>query len=133
MKQTRRPEDEEQLNKTPETPAAADAPQGEPSAAIRARVVEARQRQEERFAGMAGVHCNADMRSRDLADFCRLDKAGQSRMRGLIQELDLSARAYDRVLKVARTVADLAGSEDVKDEHVFEASRWRELDRTYWN
>ena len=54
-------------------------------------------------------------------------------MRGLIQELDLSARAYDRVLKVARTVADLAGSEDVKDEHVFEASRWRELDRTYWN
>jgi len=109
-----------------------DAPRGEASAAIRARVVAARERQAARFRGLAGVHCNADMRSRDLADFCRLDRAGQERMRGLLLQLDLSARAYDRVLKVARTVADLAGSEDVKDEHVLEASGWRELDRSYW-
>ena len=110
-----------------------DAPRGEPSATIRARVVAARERQTRRFAGMQGIHCNAEMRARDIADFCRLDHAGQERMRGLIQELDLSARAYDRVLKVARTIADLADSDDVRDEHVFEASRWRELDRTYWN
>ena len=109
-----------------------DAPRGEPSSAIRARVVAARERQAARFAGLPGVHCNADMRARDLADFCRLDRAGQDRMRGLVQALDLSARAYDRVLKVARTVADLADSDDVRDEHVYEASRWRELDRTYW-
>ena len=109
-----------------------DAPRGEPSSAIRARVVAARERQAARFAGLPGVHCNADMRARDLADFCRLDRAGQDRMRGLVQALDLSARAYDRVLKVARTVADLADADDVLDEHVYEASRWRELDRAYW-
>ena len=109
-----------------------DAPKGEPSHVIRARVAEARERQARRFAGMAGVHCNADMHTRDIAAFCRLDSAAQERMRGLLMDLDLSARAYDRVLKVARTVADLAGSEDVKDEHVFEASSWRELDRSYW-
>ncbi len=109
-----------------------DAPRGEPSSAIRARVVAARERQAARFAGLPGVHCNADMRARDLADFCRLDRAGQDRMRGLVQALDLSARAYDRVLKVARTVADLADADDVRDEHVYEASRWRELDRAYW-
>lgn len=110
-----------------------DAPRGECSAAIRARVIAARERQTARFAGMPGIHCNADMRSRDLADFCRLDRAGQEKMRGLLLELDLSARAYDRVLKVARTVADLVDSADVKEEHVLEASTWRELDRTYWN
>ena len=110
-----------------------DAPRGECSASIRERVVEARARQAERFAGLPGIHCNADMKSRHLADFCRLDRAGQERMRGLLLELDLSARAYDRVLKVARTVADLAGSDDVREEHVLEASTWRELDRAYWN
>ena len=72
------------------------------------------------------------MRSRDLAEFCRLTAAGQERMRHLLLQLDLSARAYDRVLKVARTIADLAGSDDVTETHVLEASTWRELDRTYW-
>ena len=108
------------------------APRGEPSSAIRARVVAARERQRRRFAGRPGLHCNADMRSRDLAEFCRLTAAGQERMRHLLLQLDLSARAYDRVLKVARTVADLAGSDDVTETHVLEASTWRELDRTYW-
>ena len=110
-----------------------DAPRGESSAAIRARVVAARARQAARFADMPGVHCNAEMRSRDLGRFCRLGPAAQQRMRALLLELDLSARAYDRVLKVARTVADLADSDEVSEEHVMEASSWRELDRHYWN
>ena len=110
-----------------------DLPPGEPSAAIRARVVAARRRQRERFAGLPGVHCNADMRAGDLGRFCRLDATAQSRMRLLLQTLDLSARAYDRVLKVARTIADLAGEETVADEHVAEASAYRELDRNYWS
>ena len=110
-----------------------DAPQGESSSRIRDRVIAARARQSARFADRSGIFCNADMRSRDLAEYCRLDRAGQDRMRGLLLELDLSARAYDRVLKVARTVADLAGSDDVREEHVLEASTWRELDRSYWN
>lgn len=109
-----------------------EAPAGEPSSAIRARVVAARERQRRRFAGRPGLFCNADMRARDLAEFCRLTPAGQAKMRNLLHELDLSARAYDRVLKVARTVADLADADDVTEEHVMEASGWRELDRNYW-
>jgi magnesium chelatase family protein len=73
------------------------------------------------------------MRAGDLGRFCRLDAAAQNRMRMLLQTLDLSARAYDRVLKVARTIADLAGAESVTEEHVAEASAYRELDRNYWN
>ena len=110
-----------------------DAPHGESSAVIRARVVAARARQAVRFADMPGIHCNAEMRSRDLPRFCRLDAAAQRRMRALLLELDLSARAYDRVLKVSRTVADLAGSDEVTEDHVMQASGWRELDRTYRN
>ena len=110
-----------------------DLPPGEPSASIRARVIAARQRQRARFAEIPGVFCNADMRSRDLARFCKLDPEAQNRMRILLQSLDLSARAYDRVLKVARTIADLAGSDNVTDDHVAEASAYRELDRNYWN
>ena len=110
-----------------------DLPPGEPSASIRARVIAARQRQRARFAEIPGVFCNADMRSRDLARFCKLDPEAQNRMRILLQSLDLSARAYDRVLKVARTIADLAGSDNVTDNHVAEASAYRELDRNYWN
>ena len=110
-----------------------DLPYGEPSAAIRARVVAAREIQRRRFAGMQGIHCNADIRSRDLPRFCRLDSAAQEEMRLMLAQLDLSARAYDRVLKVARTIADLAGSECVLSEHVAEASTFRELDRNYWN
>ena len=110
-----------------------DLPPGEPSTAIRARVIAARQRQRARFAGVPGTYCNADMRSRDLARFCQLDTAAQDRMRFLLQALDLSARAYDRVLKVARTIADLAGSDQVTNDHIAEACTYRELDRNYWN
>jgi len=110
-----------------------DLPPGEPSSAIRARVMAARARQRERFADVPGVFCNADMRSAELGRFCKLDAAAQKGMRLLLQALDLSARAYDRVLKVARTIADLAGADSVTEEHVAEASTYRELDRGYWN
>ena len=109
-----------------------EGPPGESSAAIRERVVKARAIQRRRYAGLTGIHCNAEIPSRDLAQFCKLDVAGQKRMRMLLTTLDLSARAYNRVLKVARTIADLAGSEEVADEHVYEASNLRELDRSYW-
>ncbi len=110
----------------------AELPLGETSADIRKRVIAAREIQRRRFAGIAGVHCNAEIRSRDLPQFCKLDAAAERKMRSLLMSLDLSARAYDRVLKVARTVADLCGSENVREEHVFEASQYRELDRSYW-
>jgi len=110
-----------------------DLPAGEPSAAIRARVVAAREIQKRRFAGLRGIHCNAEIPARDLPRFCRLDAAAQEEMRLMLAQLDLSARAYDRVLKVARTIADLAGSPNVTAEHVGEASTFRELDRTYWD
>jgi magnesium chelatase family protein len=105
---------------------------GESSAEIRKRVIAAREIQRRRFAKTPGVHCNAEMRAKDLAGCCNLDAEAQKRMRNVITELDLSARAYERVLKVGRTIADLAGSETVLDEHIYEASSYRSLDRSYW-
>ena len=105
---------------------------GESSAEIRKRVIAAREIQRRRFAKIPGVHCNAEMRAKDLAGCCNLDAEAQKRMRNVITELDLSARAHERVLKVGRTIADLAGSETVLDEHIYEASSYRSLDRSYW-
>ena len=86
-----------------------------------------------RFADDPDVFCNADMRPRDVARYCRLDTKAQAALREKLQALDLSARAYDRVLKVARTVADLRGADAVGDEDVNRAAGWRALDRNYWN
>ena len=110
----------------------ADLPRGETSAVIRSRVVAARMIQSRRFVDVPGVTCNAEMRSRDLPRFCRLDAEAHQFMKGRLKELDLSARAYDRVLKVARTIADLAGREEVTWEDVSEASGYRALDRSFW-
>ncbi len=110
----------------------AQLPTGEPSAKIRERVIRARAIQEARFADDPDVFCNAEMRSRDIARYCRLDSRAQAALRDKLEQLDLSARAYDRVLKVARTIADLRGSEAVGDEDVNMAARWRALDRNYW-
>ena len=107
-------------------------PNGEPSAAIRARVVAAREVQKRRFAGMEGVHCNAQIRSRDLAAACGMSAADAELFRKEMRDLDLSARAYDRVMKVARTIADLAGSERVTFDHLYEASGYRTMDRRFW-
>ena len=102
---------------------------GEPSAAIRARVVAAREIQAERYRGMRGVVTNADAKSRDLKDICRLTDRAAAALHDKLLALGLSARAYDRVLRVSRTCADLAGRAEVSEEDVFAAAGYRELDR----
>ncbi len=97
---------------------------GEPSAAIRARVQAARQRQLERFAG-TNIICNADMRVAEVRQFCKLDDAGDNLIRAAMSQLNLSARAYHRILKLARTIADLAGSEHIQTPHLAEALQYR--------
>lgn len=110
----------------------AELPTGEPSAAIRARVIRARTIQRERFADDPEVFCNADMRPRDIARYCKLDRNAQLTLRSRLEQLDLSARAYNRVLKVARTIADLEGHDAVTDDDINTAAGWRALDRNYW-
>jgi magnesium chelatase family protein len=101
---------------------------GEGSAAIRARVDAARERQHERFAGSATV-CNARMTSRQLRRFCVLDEAGQQLMEMVTDRLGYSARTYTRILKTARTIADLAGDDHIRQQHLSEAIQYRSLDR----
>lgn len=102
--------------------------QSESSRTIRERVCAAREAQKARFDGR-GIHCNAQMGPRDIREFCAVDGEVRDLLRGAIQRLSLSARAYDRILKVARTIADLAGSERIEAEHVAEAIQYRTLDR----
>jgi len=108
------------------------APPAESSAQIRERVVKARQIQEERFVPWAEVHCNAQMSSKLIREFCKLDEAGSAILKTAMEKLNLSARAYDRILKVSRTIADLEGSESIKPQHVAEAIQYRSLDRENW-
>ena len=104
---------------------------GESSAQIRERVVAARERQQKRFAGTR-VTCNARMGTKELKKFCALDDAANDLLKFAMSDLKLSARAYDRILKVARTMADLAGDENLRSEHVSEAIQYRSLDRQLW-
>jgi len=106
-------------------------PQGESSAAIRARVERARRAQAERFAG-AGIYCNAHMRPRELRRLCPLSEEVRSFLSSAIDDLGLSARAFDRIIKLARTIADLAGEADIGMPHVAEAIGYRSLDRKLW-
>ncbi len=101
---------------------------GVPSAEMRKRVLKARALQEERYRDMPGVHTNADVRSRDLAKACLFSEREKEEVVRLIERMHLSARAYDKVLRVARTIADLAGSEPVRGEDVFAAIRYRRMD-----
>jgi magnesium chelatase family protein len=103
---------------------------GERSEAIRSRVTAARTRQAERFRGRKGLYANADMQSSEIREFCRIDGAGEELLKMAITKLGLSARAYDRILKVARTIADLAQTPEIRPEHVAEAIQYRSLDRT---
>ena len=105
---------------------------GEPTAAIRARVLEAREIQGRRFRGTKKVSCNAAMRAKDVQQYCRPTEGGQQILKIAVNEYHFSARAYDRILKVSRTIADLAGSETVTEEHVSEAIQYRSLDRQFW-
>ena len=111
---------------------------GEPSSAIRERVIRARQIQTERFStlpkqgGQGRVHCNAQMTEKMLHDYAEPDAASLDMLRMAMERLKLSARAYTRILKVARTIADLAGSEKVQSVHIAEAIGYRSLDRGDW-
>jgi magnesium chelatase family protein len=105
---------------------------GETSAVIRERVIKARQRQQERFKSKPRITCNARMESRELKQHCGLDDATMELLKFAMSDLNLSARAYDRILKVARTIADLAGSDQLQSEHVSEAIQYRSLDRQFW-
>jgi len=104
----------------------------ETSNAIRERVLKARDIQAKRFNANPGVYCNAQMSSKLLKEICAISQAGQNLLKTAMDRLNLSARAYDRILKVSRTIADLAGSEDIKPEHLAEAIQYRSLDREGW-
>jgi magnesium chelatase family protein len=105
---------------------------GETSAQIRGRVVAARRRQHDRFKSRPKITCNARMGSRELKQFCELDEPTKELLQQAMAGLNLSARAYDRILKVARTIADLAGSEKILSDHISEAIQYRSLDRQLW-
>jgi magnesium chelatase family protein len=98
---------------------------GEPSSAIRSRVEAARKRQRERFSEVEGVSCNGEMRPAEIREFCELDAAGQSLIKAAMRQLHLTARAYHRILKLSRTIADLAGSERIEPAHLAEALQYR--------
>ena len=103
---------------------------GEPSAGIRERVQKARNLQQQRFT-QTKIYCNANMEPRDLREFCKVQDDAQELLRIAITQLGLSARAYDRILKVSRTIADLADSPSIEVEHVSEAIQYRSLDRNF--
>lgn len=105
---------------------------GEGSAAIRERVIHARGVQQDRFNGSGTVYCNAQMDSRMLKEHCQINESGQVLMKNAMSRLKLSARAYDRILKVARTIADLESSTGIQTNHLAEAIQYRSLDRENW-
>ncbi len=104
----------------------------ESSAVIRKRVIMAREIQLKRFSGRSGIYSNSGIGTKELREFCMLDKSGEDILKMATVKLGLSARAYDKILKVARTIADLAGEENISAAHVSEAVQYRSLDRANW-
>lgn len=109
-----------------------DSRRGEPSSEIRKRVIQARKIQEARFQDYPSIHANAQMTTKLLQQYCVLDQRSQDALRNAMRRLGLSARAYDRILRVARTIADLDGSENINHDHLSEAINYRSLDRDNW-
>lgn len=105
---------------------------GEKSEVIRSRVQKAREIQQKRFTDHKHLFCNADMQSKEIRKYCKVDEQGQELLKMAITKLGLSARAYDRILKVARTIADLAGEENIQPPFISEAIQYRSLDRNLW-
>jgi len=110
----------------------ADRSNGERSQLIRQRVIGARKIQEQRFSGYPNVHSNAQMSSKMLQMYCDIDDVGRSLLKNAMERLSLSARAFDRILKVSRTIADLEASPSIRTEHLAEAIQYRSLDRETW-
>ena len=106
---------------------------GETSDAVRERVLAARAIQSERFKDEPGIFKNADMGNKEINKYCKLDEASENILKMAMTKLNFSARGYSRIRKVARTIADLDGSEEIKPEHISEAIQYRTLDRDYWN
>ncbi|NPA45660.1 MAG: YifB family Mg chelatase-like AAA ATPase [Chlorobi bacterium] len=109
-----------------------DSRRGESSAEIRKRVIRAREIQTERYRDYPGIHYNAQLSSKLIRKFCAVDEASLQLLKNAMDKLNLSARAYDRILKVARTIADLDESQDIKSHHLAEAIQYRSLDRQGW-
>lgn len=105
---------------------------GEPSNQIRERVMECRGCQRDRFKASPHITCNATMPARDVEKYCKLDSSAADMLKMAMTELNFSARAYNRIVKVARTIADMAGSEIITAEHITEAIQYRSLDRNMW-
>jgi len=104
----------------------------ETSSSIRERVIKSREIQAERYKNNPGIYCNAQISSKMLKEICVIDKVGQNLLKAAMEKLNLSARAYDRILKVSRTIADISASENIKPEHLAEAIQYRSLDREGW-
>ena len=109
-----------------------DEDKGEPSVAIRERVTKAREIQSNRFKKIENIHYNAQMNVKQIRTFCKLSEESKSLLKNAMEKLNLSARAYDRILKVARTIADLANSTEILPDHIAEAIQYRSLDREGW-
>jgi magnesium chelatase family protein len=105
---------------------------GEFSDQIRTRVNKARRLQNERFKEYKGIYCNAQMETKLIREICKIDNSSLSLLKTAITRLGLSARAYDRILKVSRTIADLEGAKEISTSHISEAIGYRNLDRSYW-
>jgi magnesium chelatase family protein len=106
--------------------------EGEPSETVRNRVIKARKIQLKRFEG-TGIFKNADMGPKEIKKFCQLDSQSENLLKNAMEKMGLSARAYNRILKVSRTIADLSNSENITVVHLSEAIQYRSLDRDYWN
>ena len=109
-----------------------EKPLGEKSEYVRERVQNAREIQLKRFKAIDGKYCNAHMETKEIQRFCHISEAGSTLLKTAMEKLGLSARAYDRILKVSRTIADLEGSPEIQTQHLSEAIQYRSLDRQLW-